>query len=403
MSTHTIVGTYGDHLAAQKVIEQLTNEGFTRSNIHLASTSSSDSGYKGTENIHGHEHSEDWGDKISNFFRSIFGGNDSEDEGYYAEAVRRGSAVVTVDADSDEEAQRATEIMNRQGAVDVHEQAEQWKQEGWTGFDRSSRPLSADENAAARSTRRNETATGDNLTGRSADRTATATDRASGSDRSAGRETVIPVVKEELQIGKRTAEKGGVRVYSRMVETPVQETVELREERAKVERRPVDRPATDADVSGFKDAEIEVRETVEEAVVGKRARVVEEVVVGTESTSRRQTVNETVRETQVNVEQAGGRQQSASMGDSDADYRQHWQTNYGNLGGNYESYAPAYSYGAELRRDQRYENRDWSEIEPQVRKDWDSRYPKSAWEKFKDSIRYGWDKATHRHDERSMA
>jgi len=125
--------------------------------------------------------------------------------------------------------------------------------------------------------------------------------------------------------------------------------------------------------------------------------------VGTESTSRRQTVNETVRETQVNVEQAGGRQQSASMGDSDADYRQHWQTNYGNLGGNYESYAPAYSYGAELRRDQRYENRDWSEIEPQVRKDWDSRYPKSAWEKFKDSIRYGWDKATHRHDERSMA
>jgi len=43
---------------------------------------------------------------------------------------------------------------------------------------------------------------------------------------------VIPVIEEELVVGKRQVERGGVRVFSRMVETPVQESVTLREEHA---------------------------------------------------------------------------------------------------------------------------------------------------------------------------
>ena len=61
---------------------------------------------------------------------------------------------------------------------------------------------------------------------------------------------------------------------------------------------------TDADAA-FKETSIEVRETGEEAVVSKTARVVEEVEIGKEATSREETVHDTVRKTEVDVEQLG--------------------------------------------------------------------------------------------------
>src|ERR1044072_3375701 len=89
----------------------------------------------------------------------------------------------------------------------------------------------------------------------------------------------VPVIEEELQIGKRTVRRGGVRVYSRVVDEPVEETVELREERVTVDRRKVDRPVEKGELSGLRDQTIEVMEVTEEPVVQKRARAREEVVV----------------------------------------------------------------------------------------------------------------------------
>lgn len=116
-------------------------------------------------------------------------------------------------------------------------------------------------------------------------------------------ETAIPVVAEELQVGKRQVEGGGVRVHSFVTEVPVEEQVELREEHVRVERRPVDRPANEADLAAAsRGGSIELTETSEEAVVSKTARVVEEVVVGKEVQERTETVRDTVRRTDVEVE-----------------------------------------------------------------------------------------------------
>src|SRR4029453_10242040 len=101
---------------------------------------------------------------------------------------------------------------------------------------------------------------------------------------------------------KRSVSRGGVRVFSRVIEVPVEETVTLREERAEVQRRDVDRPATQAELASFKEGAIEVRETGEEAVVAKTARVVGEVEVGKRVTEREETVGDTVRKTKVDVE-----------------------------------------------------------------------------------------------------
>lgn len=115
-------------------------------------------------------------------------------------------------------------------------------------------------------------------------------------------ERSIPVIEEELQVGKRTVDQGGVRVFHRVVEIPVEQSINLREERVVVERNAVDRPATDAEIGAQGERSIELTETAEEAVVGKSARVVEEVIVGKQSGERMEHIRETVRRTEVEIE-----------------------------------------------------------------------------------------------------
>ncbi|MGI4758114.1 MAG: YsnF/AvaK domain-containing protein [Janthinobacterium lividum] len=115
-------------------------------------------------------------------------------------------------------------------------------------------------------------------------------------------DTAIPVVEEELVVGKRQVDQGGVRVYRRVVEIPVEESVSLREEHVVMEHRPVDRVVTDSDVA-FGNRTIELTETAEEVVLSKNARVVEEVLVGKTATDHVETVHDTVRRTEVEIEQ----------------------------------------------------------------------------------------------------
>ncbi|MDQ2841690.1 MAG: YsnF/AvaK domain-containing protein, partial [Acidobacteriota bacterium] len=207
-----------------------------------------------------------------------------------------------------------------------------------------------------------------------------------------GADTAIPVVEEELQVGKRQVQRGGVRVYSHVVETPVEETVRLREERVNVDRRPVNRPASEADFAGFKEGTVEMTETAEEAVVSKNARVVEEVVIGKDATERTETIRDNVRRTEVEVEQLGADRSGTRGGyaGNDAAYRNHFQTNYATTGAAYNDYAPAYQYGSELGNDPRYKSGDWDTTEAAVKNNWSSR-GRGTWEEVKGAVRHGWE------------
>jgi len=271
----TVLATFDDAATAQRAMEALIAEGFDRNNVHLQGASSVASG-EGS-NMRGdvtdagvtEQHSSNQGamSTVGNFFKNLFG-SDNDDAGTYAEAVRRGSIVVAVDAQDDEQLDRARTVMEEMGSVDVDSRANRWKQQGWTGFDENSEPFSDDERESERQ--------------------------------------AVPVVQEDLQVGKRTVETGGVRVVKRVSETPVSQVVNLREEHATIERRPVDRPATEADFANFREGTVEVRETAEEPVVAKTARVVEEVVVGKTATERSETITDTVRSTDVDVEEIPG-------------------------------------------------------------------------------------------------
>lgn len=261
----TIIAAFDDSQAAQRAVARLVEQGFSRDSVHLQSGYDDDTTTPTSSRTADTDH-HGFFSSVGDFFGSLFGDEPHKaDAGNYAEAVRRGSTVVVVDAQTDIEVDKARALMAEAGSVDVDQRASQWKSQGWTGFDATAKPLSRDELTAER-------------------------------------QTVMPVVQEELQVGKRTVEQGGVRVVKRVTETPVSELVKLRQERATIERRPVDRAATEADFANFKEGTIEVRETSEEAVVSKSARVVEEVVVGKEVSERSETVSDTVRRTDVDVE-----------------------------------------------------------------------------------------------------
>jgi len=207
-------------------------------------------------------------------------------------------------------------------------------------------------------------------------------------------EVRVPVVEEELAVGKRTVEtSGGVRVHQTVTERPVEESINLREEHVNVERRPVDRELRPGDLNNaFREQTIEMRESAEEAVIEKKARVVEEVVVEKGVSERTQHVADTVRRTDVKIEPIARTQTTGTEWSTvEPRYRTHFDTNFADAGMPYDThYTHAYRYGHELAGEQRLTGKDWSAVEPDARSAWET-HNKGSWDKFKDAVRYAFE------------
>jgi len=188
-------------------------------------------------------------DSVYAFFGNLFDTDEETAKGY-AEVARRGT-VVTVYTDNMEGAKKAAAILDQYGAIDFDE-----RRAAYTGCE--NKDLNDD---------------------------------------------TIKVIEENIAVGKREVETGGVIVRSRIIAKPVQETLRLREENIIIERNPVNREAVAAD---FTEGAVKLTETAEEAVVGKTARVVEEIKVSKEVNTRTETINETVRETEVDIVETEG-------------------------------------------------------------------------------------------------
>lgn len=366
----TIVGIFDDRATAERVAEEITKAGIGRSQIQVMSSDAySADAARGNAALSGSEHHDTSGGGISGFFHRLFGSDDDETErGRYAEAVRRGGAVVAVTADEADE-DRITDVMDGFDPVDIDKREESWKERGYKGYDSGAAAFTAEESARERQYY----------------------------DRDKDQEESVPVVEEQLQVGKRPVERGRVRVYRRMNEQPVEEQVQLREERVRVDRRPANRPATEADLNPSERV-IEVTETAEEPVVGKTARVVEEVVIGKESRERTETVRDSVRKSDVNVERIDGGEtagRSGALSEYDTDFRRDFESQYASdRNASYEAYAPAYRYGYEMASDARYRGRRWEDVESTLRTDFERNNPNSAWDRTKGAVRYGWEKVT---------
>jgi uncharacterized protein (TIGR02271 family) len=387
---HTLVAVFDNRSDAQNAMDELLASGFTRDNVYVSSAdlTGRDTTLTGTTTT-GAVHEEGVGASIKHFFENLFGSDQDEHVTRYSTAVTGGQHVLTLTTTSEPEVERAADVIERFGPLDIDERHDLSGNAASLGTS-AYQPQSSSTLQAG--SMQSGTQAG-NLSGNLSDSTlrSDSLQRDTAVERT-GDKAAIPVVQEEVRVGKRQVERGGVRVFSRMVETPVNETVSLREEHVSVERRPVDQPINPADVAALKDQTIELRETAEEAVVQKSARVVEEVVVGKEVSQRQENIQDTVRHTEVEVQPLQG-----SALDDDTYYRNDWQTNYASLGGTYDDYAPAYRYGNEMRRDARYQGRNWDDVESDLRSDWDTRYGSSGsstWERMKAAVRSGWNRMT---------
>lgn len=263
--SQTLIAVFDSYTTANQAVEKLVKAGFSRNDMDVK-TSDGATASSSTTTTTTRTEDDDVGGSIGRFFSDLFGGDDDRQHAdHYSEAVRRGHAVLTLHTDDARVDEAHTQLIGA-GALDVDEQVTAWRGEGYTGG-----------TASQAMTSQTGALTTDN------------------------KEGVLPVIEEQLEVGKRRVDQGRVRVISRLETTPVHETVELQSERAVIERRPVDRPATEADLEGFKEQTIEVRESAEQAVVSKTARVVEEVVVGKQASTETKQIDDTVRRTDVEV------------------------------------------------------------------------------------------------------
>jgi uncharacterized protein (TIGR02271 family) len=372
---HTLVAVFDNRTDAQKALEDLVASGYMRHSVRLSEGDTTGLTGAGTSSVRDEQDDDgSLGASIRNFFGDLFGTDRSEDYRMYSEAVSRGHYVLTLDADSEPEVERAADIVERYSPLDIDEHAQQW---GVSGQDSGRSGIQQSQAYSQQSG----SASSQQLQGTQGSQQFQDT-----AGQRMGEGKAIPVIQEELKIGKREVQRGGVRVYNRLVETPVHESVGLREEHVNVERHAVDRPVNPADLNAFKETTIELRESAEEAVVEKTARVVEEVVVNKQVSQRQEEISDSVRHTEVQVEKLGA--------DDDTYYRKHYASNYASAGKRYEDYAPAYGYGSSMARSEQYRGRRFDEAEPGLRSDWESRNAGSTWESIKAAVRHGWDRMT---------
>jgi uncharacterized protein (TIGR02271 family) len=225
------------------------------------------------------------------------------------ESLRRGSCVLVATMD-DDHADTAIACLERAGAIDLDEHEARWRSEGWKpelDAEPPAAPLAGDNpTIPTRSATQNAelSETGSTTRGAGLSDTNSATQRAELTETAGA--VRVPVVEERLRVGKREVNRGSVRVRSYIVEEPVHEEVRLREEHVDVERRSVNasaRPVVkDSPEDLLQERTIEVSETAEQAVVGKEARVTEEVVVTKSEDERVEHIDDTVRRTKVDIE-----------------------------------------------------------------------------------------------------
>lgn len=263
-----------------------------------------------------------------------------EDREYLEEAARRGGTLLTVHAD-EKRLDRALGILQRHNPVDLDRRAEEWRRAGWQG-----RTAEAPGKTSARGERGEK----------------------------------IPVVEEKLEVGKKREVRGGVRIYSRITEIPVQEDVTLREERVDMERQRADRPAGPEEM---RERTVEMTETREEPVVRKEARVVEEIILRKDVQERTETVKEKVRKTDVEVEQL------------DKEFRRDFEQRFAGRGYTYEQSQAAYSFGRDMAHDPRFRGKRWEAIEPEARRLFEERNP-GMWNEYKDAVRSAFDRTQGR-------
>lgn len=209
----------------------------------------------------------------------------------------------------------------------------------------------------------------------------------------------VQLRQEELVATKERVETGQVQISKDVVSEQRTLDVPVTREEVVIERHPVDRRHSDRPIDD-REQTITVPVHEERVDLEKRTVVYEEVGVGTREVQDTQHVSDTVRREEARIEHAGdvalGNSGGVTWEQAMPSYRQRWQERYGNSGNVWEDAEPAYRYGYEMRSRPEYHKRSWTDVEPEVQRDWSQRNPATPWERAKESVRETWENVTDR-------
>lgn len=286
MTDHTIVAVYDTAAHAEAAVQALEAANVPSSAISRHSQGGTTSGATTTAAPAAGEE--------RGFWSSLFGAEPDHDTAVYDRSMATGATVVTVKVPEDHHESVAA-ILESHNPIDIDERAESYGLRAGSTSGLSSSLGMSGETIGAATTGALGTAGRDTL------------------DVGETRDGVIRLAEESLEVGKRAVVGGTTRIRRYVVSTPVEKDISLHSERVVVERRPVAGTATTGAVD-FTDRTIEMTETEEQAVVSKTARVVEEVALRKEASDRTETVRDTVRRQDVEIETVPGETLTSTTG-----------------------------------------------------------------------------------------
>jgi hypothetical protein len=336
---HTVIGLFDTYTQAEEARDALVQAGFARSDIALQTRSeptyASDSTSAADTTPPDHE---GMLANLERFFASLFESSARPPEvAQYAEAVRRGAVMVSVDAATDAHAELARSTLARIGAIDVEERAQTWHAPD-DDMVRAHSPL-------------------DELGIR--------------------RRTVAPQREPSSAQGQ-----GPARSYPRSSDKPQTGA-----------RWSADDPAATATAAGAAPgmgAVFPPGHGEPERSAAPRADLTEAAQHAPTEPSAEPGKSASGPEASPHPE--------ASIPDEfleyEEDFRRDYDTKYAGKSSRYADYKDAYRYGATVGRDARYRNRPWTDVEPHAQRDWETAYPHNAWARFKEAVRHGWDRVT---------
>jgi len=349
---HTLVAVFDNRNDAQQAMDELLASSFTSTNVRLTQGDPLGTTDSPAATQQATTHDDDSiASSIRNFFSDIFGTNDSVNAQRYSSAVTRGHHVLTVGPVSEPEVERAADIVERFGPIDIDEEssgAEYGTVENNLGTDQIMRRDSASLQGSQ----------SQSLSFQNDDRQPF---------QQGNLNDAVPMggtYQEPLGDGGNL---GGQRLSTSTSGMSMQDG----SQQGSMQR------ADNLTTSGTAFAPTEIKRP------GVRVFARDPGDLG----------NTGIR-TSGGIGSLGADAQRQQ--ENDTAFRSHWADTYGADSGHYDEYAPAYSYGSSLAADDKYRGRSWDDAESDIRTDWETRHvdTTSTWEKMKAAVRHGWDRMT---------
>lgn len=130
--SHTLAAVFDNRADADNARNALIGAGIDADSVQVAAQASSTMGTSATTGTSASAtRDESIGDSIKHFFSNLFG--DDDERVVYGEAINRGNVVLTVQTATQDEVERAADIVEGFGPTDIDEYKSQWQASGWTG------------------------------------------------------------------------------------------------------------------------------------------------------------------------------------------------------------------------------------------------------------------------------